>query len=152
MEIRELEEGDFKGLCALILEIYDEAPYATTFDSRPGEEELESLMRRKIEGMRSRTLADLVAVEGGRVVADCEIVKATETGGVIGIIVAKDHRRRGVGKRLVEKCSEKARLLKMREVYAEVDDKNQNAIDFFSSCGFREQEGEDTLTMLKALD
>ncbi len=151
MQIRELEEKDFGSLRALILSVYDEMPYATTFASRPGGEELDSLMRRKLEGMRESRVADLVAVEGGEIVADCEITKSTESGGVIGIIVAKEHRRRGLGRRLVEKCAAKARQHKMLEVYAEMDDRNEGAAAFFSKCGFREQEGEDELIMVRSL-
>ena len=149
MEIRELEEKDYKGLCSLVLQVYDEVPYATSFEKRPDEQQLSELMQRKLEGMRSRTVVDFVAVEGDRVVADCEIVKSTETGGLIGILVAGDRRRKGLGRRLVERCAEKARLLKMLEVYAEIDDRNAGAAEFFSRCGFREQEGEDALIMIR---
>jgi len=152
MQIRELEEKDFEGLCALILQVYDEMPYATTFEKRPDRDMLSELMRRKLEGMRNKTVVDFVAVEGNRVIADCEIAKSTETGGVIGIIVAKDKRRRGLGRRLVEKCLEKAKLQKMLEVYAEIDERNEGAESFFAKCGFEEQEGEDKLVMVRALD
>jgi RimJ/RimL family protein N-acetyltransferase len=151
MQVRELEERDFTSLCELILQVYDEMPYATTFGKRPSDEELEELMRRKLEGMRDRTRIDFVATLNDRVVADCEITKTTDAGGLIGIIVAKEQRRRGIGKRLVEKCAAKARLQKMLEVYAEIDDRNEGAARFFSRCGFREQEGEDKLVMVRNL-
>ncbi len=151
MQIRELEEADFDSLSELILKVYDEMPYATTFEKRPSAETLSALMRRKLEGMRNRTLADFVAVEGGKVVADCEIVKTTDSGGLVGILVARDHRKKGLGRRLVEKCADRAKLYKMLEVYAEIDERNDGAAAFFSRCGFREQEGEDSLVMVRSL-
>ncbi|MCL5239494.1 MAG: GNAT family N-acetyltransferase [Candidatus Marsarchaeota archaeon] len=151
MQIREPDEGDFAGLAALILRIYDEIPFATTFSARPSTEELESIMRKKLDGMRGRTVADLIAIDNGQVIADCEIAKTTDAGGMIGIIVDKAHRGKGLGRRLVERCADKARLFKMLEVYAEVDDRNEGAARFFSRCGFREQEGEESLVLIRHL-
>jgi N-acetylglutamate synthase-like GNAT family acetyltransferase len=151
MKIKELEERDFAGLSELVLQVYDEMPYAMTFEHRPSQQELAELMQKKIQGMRDRTLVDLVAVEGERVVADCEIVKSTESGGTVGIIVAKDHRRRGIGKRLIERSSEKAKELKMLEVYAEIDERNESAGSFFANCGFKEQVEGRELIMVKSL-
>jgi N-acetylglutamate synthase-like GNAT family acetyltransferase len=151
MKIRELEEGDFAGLSELILAVYDETPYATTFGRRPSAAELDGLMQKKIQGVRDGNVVDFVAVDAGKVVADCEIVKATETGGVLGIIVSKEHRGRGTGRSLLERSLEKAREIKMREVYTEIDDRNAGAAAFFARCGFKEQEGERPLTMVRTL-
>ncbi len=151
MQIRELEEGDFGSWSSLILSVYDEIPFATTFEKRPSADELAALMKKKLEGMRDRTVVDFVAVDNGGVVADCEIAKSTETGGLIGILVAREQRRGGIGRRLIEKCADRAKLYKMLEVYAEIDDRNEGAAAFFAACGFREQDGEDSLTMIRNL-
>lgn len=151
MKIRELEERDFKGLCSLILNVYDEMPYATNFESRPDSAKLESLMSKKLEGMRDRSMVDFVAIKNDEIIGDCEITKSTESGGVIGIIVGRAHRRKGVGRRLVDRCIEKARLHKMLEVYAEIDDRNTGAAAFFERCGFKEQEGEGSLVMVRSI-
>lgn len=151
MKIRELEEGDFAGLSELILTVYDETPYATTFERRPSAAELEELMRKKIQGLRDKSIVDFVAVDGGKVVADCEIVKATDTGGILGIIVAKEYRGRGTGRTLLERSLEKAKEIKMLEVYTEIDERNESAVAFFAGCGFKEQQGEKPLTMVRVL-
>lgn len=151
MKIRELEEKDFASLSELILQVYDEAPYATTFGHRPSGQELSELMQKKVQGMRDKKIVDLVAVDGERVVADCEIAKSTETGGVVGIIVAKDRRKKGIGKRLMERCAAKAKELRILEIYAEIDERNEPVASFFAKCGFKEQVGESGLVMLRNL-
>lgn len=151
MKIRELEEKDLASLPQLVLSVYDEAPYATTFEHRPTQQELAELMQRKIRGMRDRLLADFVALDGERIIADCEIVKSTDAGGAVGIIVAKEYRKHGIGRKLIERCAEKAKELKMLEIYAEVDERNEAVEAFFAKCGFREQVESKELVMVRDL-
>ena len=140
MEIRELQEKDETGLRKLILSVYDESPNATTFGSRPTDSLLAELFARKMSGMRNGVAADYVAVEGGSVIADCEIVRAENGRCVAGVIVSGENRRHGVGGRLLDSCLKKAQALEFGEVYAEIDKRNGGAISFFSSRGFEKQD------------
>lgn len=141
MRIRELKREDSQRLRELVLEMYDENPAYSTFDARPSGERLLELMERKLEGIASGNLVDLVAEEGGDVVAECELV-GTGTGvGVMGILVGPGSRRRGIGRRLVSESMERASLLGITKVYANVSGENKAALSFFAACGFR-AEGE----------
>ena len=151
MKIRELEEKDFESLSKLILSVYEDTPSALTFEGRPSAAQLDELMRKKAEGLRNKSIVDLVAVEGGRVVGDCEIVKTTGSGGTIGIIVDEAYRERGLGQKLLERSVEKAREIKVLEVYAEIDADNEEAVEFFAKCGFREQVEGNGLVMVRNL-
>lgn len=152
MKIREPEREDLPGLLRLIRLVYEESPIATTFTSRPTDMEIAALISRKIEGVKKSGLVDLVAVSGKRIIADSEIVRTEDGDGLVGIIVAKKSRRKGVGRMLLKKCAEKARASGISRIRAEINSQNDGAIAFFSKCGFRNRlENEGKVIMTKAL-
>jgi len=54
-----------------------------------------------------------------------------------GVIVARKHRRRGIGRALVERAVAFARESSMREISVETGADMKEAIEFYMSCGFR---------------
>jgi N-acetylglutamate synthase-like GNAT family acetyltransferase len=151
MEIRNFSEGDASDLSDLILAVYDESPISSTFRSKPIIEELFELSRKKGEALRSGYLIDLVATIDGKVIADCEIALKSKNEGTIGILVAKEYRRKGIGSELVERCLMNARKIGVRRVYAEINKENEIATLFFSKCKF-EKRNENNETILMAKD
>ncbi len=96
---------------------------------------------------------DLVAKHEGSVVANCELVKRGDYDAVIGVIIDKGQRRKGLGSRLVERCVEGARALGVRRIYAEINRGNKGAVFFFSKCGFKDYESRaDVKVMAKEIE
>ncbi len=152
MEIRELVEADLPSLGELALAVYDEAPFATTFTKRPERQELTLLMEKKVFEIKNGRLVDVVAFEGGKVLADCEITKTGSADGLLGIIVARNHRKMGTGRKLIETGMEKAKGLGIRNFYANIDKKNEGAMGFFAKCGFKLYGSyENKIVMLRTL-
>jgi len=137
MEIRELREGDGPGLSRLMAEVQAELPEAMTFGVLSPERMGETVAW-KLEAVRSGAVADLAAVEGGEVVADCEIL-CDGAEGIAGIIVRGGARGKGIGKALLEGCMARARDLGVRTVRARVMASNSRAVSFFRRMGFEER-------------
>lgn len=53
------------------------------------------------------------------------------------INVAKQYRKRGVGRMLIEKLSNLGKKMKFRACFVDVDDDNFNAINFYKKMGFK---------------
>jgi GNAT superfamily N-acetyltransferase len=139
MEIRELRRGDARSLSRLIAEVQEELPEAMTFGTIPLER-IGETVEWKLDAVRRGAMADLVAVEGGVVVADCEILCEGREG-TVGIIIERRHRGAGIGGRLLEKCIARSRGLGVRMVRARVMESNARAISFFARAGFERQAG-----------
>jgi len=137
MEIRELRDADRQSLSLLIARVYKEMPDSMNFSKEPSAQEIEGHVRAKLAGLRSRSLVDMVALEDGSVIADCEIVRRGAAG-VVGIIIADEYRNRGVGRKLLEACMQEAAGIGLRIVYAEIMRTNASAVAFFSGMGFKE--------------
>jgi ribosomal protein S18 acetylase RimI-like enzyme len=135
MEIRELRAGDGKSLSLLAASVYDELPESMNLPERPDGPAADAIIEMKLESAGRGALFDLVAVEDGEVIGDCEILRRGAEG-VVGILVSKDWRRKGVGGTLLEKCIGKARRAGLSEVTAEVAESNAPAMAFFRKQGF----------------
>ena len=48
MEIRRIEAGDEAGITKLVLEVYKEASFATTFEKEPNPEDINSIVKEKL--------------------------------------------------------------------------------------------------------
>ena len=151
MEMRELREGDRRGLSRLIADVQAEVPEAMAFGVLAPERICETV-EWKLGAVRGGAMADFVAVEGEEVMADCEILCEGREG-TVGILVAEGRRGRGVGGRLLEKCIASARDLGVRAVRAKVSASNTRAISFFEKSGFRRLAGpsEDAVMMGRTL-
>jgi RimJ/RimL family protein N-acetyltransferase len=139
MEIRELRSGDARSLSRLIADVQDELPEAMTFGVLPPEQ-IGETVKWKLDAVGRGAMADLVAVDGGAVVADCEILCEGREG-TVGIIIEKRRRGRGIGGRLLERCIARSRELGVRTVRARIMESNVRAISFFARADFEKQAG-----------
>jgi len=151
MKIREIRQTDADSLSDLILAVYEESSFATTFDSKPSREELGELVKKKVIGSCNGHVIDFVAIEKGAVVADCELVSEGSGSGMIGILVSKQHRRKGIGSELVKKCCDEAKMHGLRVIRAEIKKQNGVAMVFFSKCGFTDYADGEVRVMVKKL-
>lgn len=146
MEIRELRWEDFGPLVENYLAVYDEVGTdpdigIPLFETRPtlGEEAVwfAELFR---ETQSGRTLAG-VAVEEGRAVGLCTVAprsahREVQHRGVLGILIAKGSRGRGIGRALLEFVIERARG-RYEFVDLTVFASNLRARRLYESLGFR---------------
>ena len=136
MEMRTLRSGDFKGLTDLILGVYRDTRISMWFDFEPTQRELEELFRYKIDSVGCGRSVDLIAVEEGRIIGECEILLAEEVG-VVGIIVEKGERKKGLGTKLFNAAVEIAGKLGAKKFFADVASENTAALEFFKKLGFK---------------
>lgn len=136
MEIRELGTGDKHGLSELILGLYDTDRKALWFSGKPSRAELGALFDAKMHMVKALSAIDIVAMDGERLVGECEIVKMRDAQAKIGILVGAQWQDQGIGGTLLRHSLEKARELGINEVLAEVEIGNFKATNFFSKHGF----------------
>lgn len=135
MEIFELGESRLSQVIGLIKEVYEENHSALYFEKKPSDDYLEHMLRSKIEMALEKRAIDIVAVDGGKLLGECEIILDKDIGKV-GILVGIESRRRKVGTTLLEEALKRAKKLGMARVYAEVNSNNSPAIEFFVKHGF----------------
>jgi ribosomal protein S18 acetylase RimI-like enzyme/SAM-dependent methyltransferase len=91
----------------------------------------------------SNDAVQFVALEGDRVVGWCDIfpgwAQAVAHRGTLGMGVAADHRGRGIGRRLLAACLDKARAKGITRVELEVRADNERAIRLYESMGFERE-------------
>lgn len=136
MEIRSLDLPDFEELFGLVSGVYDDTPLSMWFEKKPEREGFRLIFRAKIEGIVMRNVVDLVAIENGKMIGECEIVRRKGEIGVLGLIVSKEWRRKGVGSRLLAKAMEMAKTVGMSRLRAEVAEENSSAVIFLAKKGF----------------
>ncbi|MDE1825540.1 MAG: GNAT family N-acetyltransferase [Candidatus Micrarchaeota archaeon] len=136
MEIREVGSQDLEKLTELIIRVYRDTRISMWFDFEPTQKELEGLFNYKIKSVGSGKSVDLVAVEQGRILGECEIL-LTEQGGIVGIIIEKAHRRKGIGIELFEAGAKRACKAGVKIVFADVAKENAAAMRFFKKLGFK---------------
>ncbi len=148
VRVRDLRWEDFEPLCEAYYLLYDERergePHGIhLFRDRPGLSDevrwFESLYRRAIEG----EIVVVVGEVGGRAVGNCTVgpvgtTRNSEAGhvGVLGVLVHRDHRGRGVGTALLDaaiaRCRGKFELVRL-SVFAT----NVRAKALYERLGFR---------------
>lgn len=138
MEIRGILAADREQLCKLILDVYRDSVLAMWFEREPGQEELNELFAYKLKAMRDKMAVDLVAIESGRVIGECEIMIKDGTCSV-GVIVDKQSRSRGIGTKLLSDALGVARSMGVGSAVAEIADSNFGAQSFFRKNGFVEK-------------
>lgn len=141
MEIRPLISTDFEGLYTIVKEIYLQCPSSMWFARIPDETSFKVIFDSKISRIKAEQIVDLVAVEKGKIIGECEIVRIDGLHGIIGLIILPNHQRAGIGSALLKEAAEKALEIGINSLVAEVSDKNDIALNFFHKSGFLESMG-----------
>ena len=117
------------------------------FEKKPEKGELEELFKLKLNLLNQRQLFDCVAIDEGKVLGECEIARV-DGQWKVGIIIGKEHRRMGLGGRLLRTCMNFAREENIEELIAELSEDNTDSILFFLTNGFYKDEKDTGLTKL----
>ncbi len=136
MEMRSLDLHDFEALLGLVLEVYSDAPFAMWFARKPDAESFGPVFRGKVTGIITKNAIDLVALDAGKILGECEIVRRSGDVGMLGIIVSKKSRRMGVAGMLLAAAEAEAAGIGIRRLMAEVDERNASAVLFLAKKGF----------------
>ena len=103
----------------------------------------------------------LVVLQGDRAVAYVGAMPALDEGQITNVAVHPDHRRRGLGARLLEKLDEEARARGLVQISLEVRVSNAAAIALYEQSGyavagtrrgFYKKPQEDALVMIKSFE
>ena len=137
MEIRRLDFGDADGVFALVREMIEERHDALVPGRIKDRRDFSEIFKAKLLGIMAGDVVDFVAVEDGRIVGECEIVRQKAGEGVVGILVARERRRKGIGSMLLRASIDEALRSGISEAYAEVMQSNADAAAFFYREGFR---------------
>lgn len=142
MTVRHAEPGDAASLVELARAVgaEEEGWLITGGEWRSAAEE-----RRYLRSIRRHPhAAVLVADDDGAIVGRLSIARdlhpASEHVGDVGLMVARDYRRRGVGKALMEGAEEWARSVGIRKLELHVFPHNEPAIALYEGLGY-EREG-----------
>jgi ribosomal-protein-alanine N-acetyltransferase len=101
----------------------------------------------------------LVAKLSGEIVGYAIGEKDKDSGLIVSVAVKKEWRRRGIGRKLIEKLLENFKKEGMKIVFLHVREENREAINFYQALGFKIRElvenyysnGEDAYLMEKTL-
>jgi ribosomal-protein-alanine N-acetyltransferase len=79
----------------------------------------------------------LVAKLGGEIVGYAVGEKDKDSGLIVSVAVKKEWRRRGIGRKLIEKLLENFKKEGMKIVFLHVREENREAINFYQALGFK---------------
>ena len=135
VEIRPVKETDLESLRDAINSVCREKWYVATVEGFSLEQS-RTFLKRIVEN----SLPQVVAVNNGQIVGWCDIIPNTKTGfthvGRLGMGVHRDHRRKGIGRSLLEACLSLARTAGLERVELEVFSDNKAAIRLYECHGF----------------
>jgi ribosomal-protein-alanine N-acetyltransferase len=136
LKIRRLRRADIDQL----LELYDAVAEERIYiGPEPGYDR--ELRRTRIEdALPDDTRPGFVAIDGDHLVGQLDIFQHAEFGPTIGMMVAASHRRRGIGRRLMETALDWARARGLEKLSLLVFPHNDAAIALYRSFGFVEVE------------
>jgi GNAT superfamily N-acetyltransferase len=136
MLIRRTKPGDIEALLALFDEVAAERIYIGT---EPGYDR-----EQKRRGFQSRIHDDesatFVAVDGARLVGSASVGNHPDYGPTLGMLVAKTHRRHGIGRAMMNALDEWAIARGVSALNLFVFPHNTNALAFYHELGYVEIE------------
>jgi ribosomal protein S18 acetylase RimI-like enzyme len=135
VQIRPVRDADLGSLRETVNEVCSEKWYLAAVEGFTLEQSRDFLKHIIDNG-----LPEVVAVDGDRIVGWCDILPNTTTGfthvGRLGMGVAGDYRRKGIGRRLLNACLSLAVEYGLEKVELEVFSDNIPAIRLYESVGF----------------
>lgn len=93
---------------------------------------------RIVRALRNRNMVTLVATERGRIVGFGIMDFGEERAHLVLLAVLPTHRRKGVGRRLIEWLTETALTAGIESIHLELRAKNESARRFYAALGFSE--------------
>jgi ribosomal-protein-alanine N-acetyltransferase len=79
----------------------------------------------------------LVAKLGGEILGYVIGEKGKDSGLIVSVAVKKEWRRKGIGRRLIEKLLENFKKEGMKIIFLHVREENRDAINFYQALGFK---------------
>lgn len=135
VQIRPVRDTDVESLWTTINKVCSEKWYVATVEGFTLEQS-----RNFVKHIIDNGLPEVVAVNDGRVIGWCDILPNTSTGfthvGRLGMGVAQEYRRKGIGRRLLSACLSLASAYGMEKIELEVFADNIPAIRLYESVGF----------------
>jgi [ribosomal protein S18]-alanine N-acetyltransferase len=132
ISIREAVEGDFEKMLALFDEVAAERVYIGT---EPGFDR-ERYRRDWTEGLTDSKRLLLVALDGDAQVGNLGLREHEGSGMSLGMLLTATHRRRGIGRALLEAAFAWARERGMTGLTLRVFPHNEAALALYRSAGF----------------
>lgn len=90
------------------------------------------------EEEEKRGLIIYIAEVDNKTVGKVHLEVSNALGGIYGLGVLPEYRRKGYGREILIKSIEKLREYNLKEIMLQVAVKNKNALDLYTSCGFEE--------------
>ncbi len=135
-QVRRISDGDIAGFRRVLDEVARERRYLSLVEAPPLAD-----VERFVRGNIERGATQFVAVEGERVVGWCDVLPRREEGfghtGRLGMGVAAEWRRRGIGRGLLSAALDDVRASgRLIRIELEVFSSNGGAIELYKSAGF----------------
>jgi ribosomal protein S18 acetylase RimI-like enzyme len=136
VEIREIRSGDAPSYRAALDAVCRERRFLAGL-AAPSPRATQAFVDRNL----ARDHPHYVAVDGGAVVGWCDAIPGEASSGTahvarMGMAVARSHRRRGIGRRLMEAVIGKARRNGIEKIELSVYASNAGAVALYLSAGF----------------
>lgn len=128
LTVRPFHEDDEAAVAGLWREVFPDAPA----HNHP-----ESDIRRKLAVQRELFL---VATVSGEVVGTTMAGYDGHRGWLYYVAVRPDHRRRGIGRALMERAEQRLRVLGCPKINLQVRTHNQAVVEFYQQLGYGQQE------------
>ncbi|MHC4709059.1 MAG: GNAT family N-acetyltransferase [Planctomycetota bacterium] len=138
INIAAAQEQDLPAITALIVELSDEANGPNATDQQMIEKNVSILFRDGAARFLVARSADHV-VGFANFTTRRTIMHSSESGLVDELIVSREYRGKGVGKRLISEVIDQCRELGCCELEVSTMVSNKNAREFYKGCGFADE-------------
>lgn len=137
MNIREAIESDYKDVRELVKQLYDDLEVKDGMEKELKFDKFKNFIK-------DSDIIILVVETDGKIVAylslnfNKALLDIGTTAIIDELVVDQNHRRQGIGKRLINKAISKAKELNCSEIGVGTEFENKDAREFYNRCGFEE--------------
>lgn len=136
IEVRAITEADIEGFREALDSVAKEKQYLAQFSAPPIERAIEF-----VTAGIAANVSQFVALDGAKIVGWADIFPdksaAMTHSGSLGIGVVSEYRGRGIGKKLLMSCVQKAQENGISRIVLHVRADNENAISLYKKVGFQ---------------